>query len=56
VQLALGGEVVVEHRRRDVRTAGDLLHRRPGITLRGEDLGGGALNDLSTGSGGQPAL
>jgi len=47
VEVLLGGEVVVDDRRRDARSAGDLVHRGAPIAALGEDLGGRALDQVA---------
>ena len=47
VEVLLGGEVVVDDRRRDARPRGDLVHRRAAIAALGEDLGGRALDHVA---------
>jgi hypothetical protein len=47
VQVLLGGEVVVDDRRRHAGAPGDLVHRGAAIAALGEQLGGRALDDLA---------
>ena len=47
VEVLLGGEVVVDDRRRDARAPRDLVHRRAAVAALGEHLGGRALDHLA---------